>query len=744
MLRPRLLLHSGILGLALFPCAGWSSDAALDDVQARAKALVARHQRNDVPEADIRNVESGFISLMRQHPDDGEIAKALASFYQDRFFNRNAPDPALLDLVRTARDPVGLIRVFIRPQRESPSPLYAPIAVAALFTRPMDAGLWDLAAMVSPDAAWEIAFQEEAFRLQLADSPDAAETGAMAARWLGRLLEKGLLHRALAVYRELPPAIRVSVDNRSSVPSGQFDSFLRIGRDLRLELAVAAFLDGDRETAARFLQVSARDTAARNPRTDNEKEEWDARLRLQRLVERALSSPPDDGFDLLLEPVTSDSRHWVSAEWLLAARLAEREGYPALAAHQLDRVANLVRALSEPFEAAVDDVPVRVRTSRDGLEAERQSLVRSLQDEARSAEAAASTALGSDPMAPVVARLLAAPIAPVFSERPLPKGIEPLHPSEAQAEAKLKAEAEDAHLPSDLNVVRVGRNGQRIAAIVQSQGLDPVGELSAGAYWVLLSEDGGATWGPPLYTGLRINQPYVLRPVSALPLFDRDHLRLEVEIRELDPELISFPPIDLPVKRSAEGLFLDLPLATLARDRDDDGLTDLAEARLLTDPTLADTDGDGLADGDDPLPGIAQKADASSAAQALAAVLENIAGVGRRALIAGVDGTPAGVVCCGQRKGPPVIEPTVFFIGERPLFGGLSPDQRVVVLTQEEADAATKAFGPFYPLKIELFFFDHSGHRGLVIWSASWQGGTLRLEEKDGQWTIEEVSRWFT
>jgi hypothetical protein len=129
----------------------------------------------------------------------------------------------------------------------------------------------------------------------------------------------------------------------------------------------------------------------------------------------------------------------------------------------------------------------------------------------------------------------------------------------------------------------------------------------------------------------------------------------------------------------------------------------------------------------------------------LAAVVKKIAGVGSRALIEGVDGTPAGVASCGPPQGGlPIIAPTVYFIGERPLFAGLSPDRRIVVLTHAEVGAARNIIGPFYPLQLQLFLFDHSGRRAMVVWSASWQGGMLSLEEKDGQWIVKELSSWVT
>ena len=742
MARPHHVLVAALLALVLLSRPGWSAGGAdaLDQLAARAEALEERRHGNEIPETEIRDLESRFISLMRQTPEDRAVATQLASFYDDLTWSLRTPAPELLDLVRTSQDPAELARIFIDA---GSSVLQAQIALAALESRPADPVLWDWAAKAVPDEAWRILFQEEAFRVRLAApsaSSDTPSAPALAARWLSHLLTSGFLHRALVAYRELAPEIRASIDDDSAVPDGRFDGYGGDRRDLRLELAAAAFLDGDRETAGRLLRAATQKPAVRRP---PQKHELDALLLLQRLVERALAAPSDDGFDLLTGHLTDIMGDWVLIRSLLTARLAVREAYPALAAYELKRTASFLQDGNDFFEPDAN-VPVRLQAAKEGIDAERESLARSLEDEARAAETAARNGLGSDPAAPIIARLLTTPAAPVFAERPLPRGLKPVRLSDEKIEARLTAAAQRVHLPSGLSAVRIDQKGQQVAAIVTSQALDPVGEISDGGYWVLLSKDGGATWGDPLYTGLRLNQPYVVRPVSSFSLFAGDHLRLEVEVLELDSSLLFFPPVSLPVKRSAEGLFLEIPLSTLTRDSDGDGLTDLTEARLLTDPSLADSDGDRLTDGDDPLPCVPQSADTSITTEALAAVVQEIAGVGKRALIEGVVGTPIGVACCGSQKGPPFIEPTVFFIGERPLFAGLRPDRRVVILTHGEAEAAANIFGPFFPLTLKLFLFDHTGHHAFVVWSASWQGGVLRLEEKNGQWIVNKLLSWIT
>jgi hypothetical protein len=59
-------------------------------------------------------------------------------------------------------------------------------------------------------------------------------------------------------------------------------------------------------------------------------------------------------------------------------------------------------------------------------------------------------------------------------------------------------------------------------------------------------------------------------------------------------------------------------LAEAARDTDKDGIPDLIERRLFLDPRRADTDGDGRADGVDPVPNAAPSAEDEASAAATA------------------------------------------------------------------------------------------------------------------------------
>jgi hypothetical protein len=231
----------------------------------------------------------------------------------------------------------------------------------------------------------------------------------------------------------------------------------------------------------------------------------------------------------------------------------------------------------------------------------------------------------------------------------------------------------------------------------------------------------------------------VVQPVSDLHLLHGDQLAVEVSIRELDESSISFPPVALRAKREQDGLVLTIPFADLERDSDRDGPTDLAEERLVHD-------GDGLADGDDPLPQVAWSGIMDDEAAALAAVLENIAGMKPMGIIHGI-GAPGGGVedaMARMRRATLTDERTTFVVAERRAFRSLATSRRAVVLTRHELELARKKFGPMLPLELPLFVLDHERRRGYVIWDASWVGGSLALEKSGASWRVRTVGSWIT
>ena len=465
------------------------------------------------------------------------------------------------------------------------------------------------------------------------------------------------------------------------------------------------------------------------------------------LLHETLDPGKHDAFDLLVDALTAqnsgvDERDSVSSIlWMkVFARYAKREGYPVIGAYVLRGFSDYLGYLLDPRRSAEPAERVAAAAQNDEVTREIARLAEGAPD------ADGTTGAGADRVGATLVRLLEAPRIVPFREVSLPSPFKPMGLTEEQEDARSEELLKPFSFPEDFAPVRAERQGDEAVAIGASQDYDPVGEISRGAYWVIRSHDGGRTWGRPIYTGLRIQSPYVVRRLSNAPLLAGDHLQVEVRVEELDPSSITFPPVGLRASRVQEGLLLQIPFADLERDSDADGLTDLAEERLVTDPQSPDTDGDGLPDGNDSLPQVPWTAVMDDSARALDAVLARITHMKSMAIIHEIPaaGEKSDDIMARARRAALTGERTAFFVADRQDFRSLLTTRRAVVLTAAELALAEKKFGRIFAYRLPLFVLDHDQRRGFVVWDASWVGGALKLRRSGAKWEIESVSDWIT
>lgn len=291
--------------------------------------------------------------------------------------------------------------------------------------------------------------------------------------------------------------------------------------------------------------------------------------------------------------------------------------------------------------------------------------------------------------------------------------------------------------------VRAEKAGERTAVLALSQRLDPVGEVSPGGYWLLLSDD-GERW-EQLYLGFADHRPWHANQASAVPLLDGEVLRLDVDEAPLDDRTITFPPLGTRAGTKRSHVVLEAKLADLRRDTDGDGLTDIVEARLLLDATLPDTDGDGVPDGDDPTPRLDDRLPRTAMAEVLNGFFEQFNA--RRqpaALIVPPAAPDAGLgYALGQRRSAD-LDDVRFLEGTPETLGGLRPLSRLVTLSTAELEAARRLFGDFYPMDVQVTL-SLDGQHAYVSWSERWRGGAFRADrDADGHWVFIMVSSWIT
>jgi hypothetical protein len=356
-----------------------------------------------------------------------------------------------------------------------------------------------------------------------------------------------------------------------------------------------------------------------------------------------------------------------------------------------------------------------------------------------------------DPMEATIGNRLSVTGLSAFSEVRLPANEIASAPSPHENKpvvprADAAPEPKIAPLPPGHVLVRFETEGERAVAISVSQALDPMGETSMGGYWVHLSRDGGKSWESSYYIGLSQGFPYRVLRDSKHKLLAGDFLEPEVMVKEIDPASITFPPIAMRTKREDSGLFLSIPLSALVLDSDGDGLTDLAEERLLLDPRSKDSDGDGFEDGADSMPNVAFVESEDDVPAVLQRLMQRVFEKGWGALV-----EPAGpcsiedvVADYGKQGKPRGLNAFAFVEGNRLDFAGVRPERPTLVFSERECERLYDLRGAFYPVRIILVVFNQERTAGFAIWSASWTGGGFKFRKIRGGWELEEVSRWIT
>ena len=704
------LLCGGRPGFATDPAGSDDPEARLARIESRS---VAAHSTlgsgRPLTWKELRRIEADLIDLFRDNPENPAVAEALGRFYSG-WRDLDVPSPALLPLVGKAREPVVLAR-RIRGEQGGGAAVVR-VLLATLAARPSEPILWKLAADAAYWPEWKAAFLREALRTLGGRAPEAAV--AVAGELVETEIQAGLPAEALATLAGLPPAMR------ARLLSGPLSAFkVDVGgqpmeipaRDLRLDLAIAFALTGDPARAAE-LEKSLAPLPPEPPRAWMERSTTpstapvDPDHRARRILDRWLRPTSGEPFELLGDAMVSLSQAWKTDRLLLLIRLAEREGYPEMVAYA-ERYAVLGSRMGKVSLEGAEGLPSGVAANARRLAAARESLRQSFG---------------------IVksARPLRAPLVR-YEERPLPEG--PTHGEPSETERGLGGEAWRRR-PKAFQGTKFDQEGKRAVVV----GWFPEGNQRLagwiGNYQAIFSRNGGETWSPPLDTGLRQTLASRWNDWSAFPLLAGDRLQIEITRQENDPDLV-VPPAYLAnphtVTRSS---LLTLPLADLRRDTDGDGLTDLAEQQLLTDPEDPDTDHDGLPDAADPLPGVpfSDSPAAASRGAAVAAALQEITG------------SDPGAFAPGEN---PASDFTIYLMGDLRVLTGFQPVRRTVALTFQEADEAREKLG----LRTTLgwgIFFDHAEKRALVVWSIPMEGGVLHLEATPRGWKVAVLGNWIS
>lgn len=573
-----------------------------------------------------------------------------------------------------------------------------------------------------------------------------------------------------AMYAELPENAR----KRHWRPDEPYARTLlsrqkRMATETKLNLAAAMLLTGERKETENLLNaLSSEELSQLGPAKRQAiyflRETWNRRLNDEEIFRIFLNRGDEYAFRTL-PPILADALAVITGKtpgWLDVLQQGEpaiRElgyhyllnaGYTAMARYVLAppilkenrRKTGIYEFMAVDLGEAFSVNSANYRKRIGETEAERKARIRALQAD----------------VTPTPAHVGERPV--VFEERNLPPGVKPFTPVEETAGAAAGAEApetDDTAIPKSLQlpvhpyqVVRLEKTGEEHVLIFLSQALDPVGEVSGGGYWVVKSRNRGQDWELPVYLGLQQFFPYVVTPRSNLPLTDGGALQIEVQVRELDTDSITFPPIGLRARREQDGLYLRFEWEKLTLDTDRDGLTDLAEHRMGLDPANPDTDGDGRIDGSDSLPLTAFRKRKPEENELAIAILNQVLGYERAAIIVGDVGPRRGESLQDMLKsaaGPrPAIDPmhTTFMVADPGIFSGVNLPARLLVYGPDAADRLAEQYGVFYPVEVAWVFTNRDGTKHHVIWNASWTGGAFIVRRTAEGYKVEVLTRWIT
>jgi hypothetical protein len=608
----------------------------------------------------------------------------------------------------------------------------------------------DSAAIDDPDSwnGWQLAVLEGAAERLAAEGAPLESRAVYAQAILARYLALGLNEEAVALWRSWPDTLRQALPltagacDRTQEERSPDCVTRDVGRTTLDNLAAALWLQGDRDGARAVL---ARAEARLGPPQPENlaglhgalMEALEPQVANADLYARLVSlDGPDEPHDI------GEARGWAFLRYAPAARelviARVRAGGYAGIADLMARSRMYYRSATGGQLAAMTRLTAPYSARREVLWAR--------------IEAAWAAHPGRDDGR----RPFTGPYRPEgWTEAALPPGVAPWA-APARSDDDLYAEPDTVRLPSGVErppvpVEAILRHqlidGESVILFASSE-YDLSGEIPAPGLWMARTE--GGRWREPSYLGLQMHFPYVPTPVSGVPLIHDGRVRIESQVREIDTRTITFPPVGLGLLRQEDGVVIERDLADLERDSDADGMTDIAERRLLLNPANPDSDGDGLEDGVDPMPLTARTPAVRNARLELAAaIVQRLTGHDAGAIMMPAQAPTEPDDALAVMAGAPPSAPRMLsriMVGDPTMFSGLQLPFRLLVYTPEQAERLNAGPAPFLPPVVDIYS-SLDDRRHLVIWSAGWVGGqfavTCAVAATDSC-EVEELSNWIT
>lgn len=288
-------------------------------------------------------------------------------------------------------------------------------------------------------------------------------------------------------------------------------------------------------------------------------------------------------------------------------------------------------------------------------------------------------------------------------------------------------------------IVRRYYDGRDWYIVYLSDAVDPAGSVSKGGYWMQKTLGGGHFWGPSIYLGLQQYAPYEILNTSSRAMVQSNTIELKASRYKL-PEISSADvELDTAQYRLPEDIYLQFSWDEISSDQDQDGLNDILERHIGSNPLLADSDLDGMPDGQDRLPLETFIQSAQQYNPVAMALLERLLSY----QITPESDAQLAPMRSGFKLGAQTHEQQTLFVAASPkYFQGIQPPLRLIFVSPEQVRQRQQQ-GLFFPLSLELMLSNTDATDFYVQWNASWTGGSFRIRVIDGNVEVENLGNWI-
>ena len=260
-------------------------------------------------------------------------------------------------------------------------------------------------------------------------------------------------------------------------------------------------------------------------------------------------------------------------------------------------------------------------------------------------------------------------------------------------------------------------------------------------YWVAISDDNGKNW-KQYYTGLTENYYYYFKRNSNIPLL-KDSNTLQIESAIVRQKTQVMHPMPAEYETIEDGLSVEIDLAKITIDSDNDGLTDVSEQKMLLNPNNPDTDEDGIIDSLDKNPRF--KSYKSEKSIIYESLIENYSPDEKGKMHIDISNPP--IIKEEEKENNPFFDEISLFVTDDKELQSLDLKKTtMIIMSSKEYEQYEKQF-PSHFIESnysQMFKCDKVKNTFIIHTSHLTGGNTYQIEKTTNGWSISLISTWIS